>query len=74
MVNAGKPVANGVWNGFGQVATGAGDSLDKAVRLQTIESNNWQQSPRGVQQPKQTTTLPLTTWTGDARYQPVRRK
>jgi hypothetical protein len=74
VVNAGKPVANGVWNGFGQVATGAGDSLDRAVRLQTVESNNWQQPPVDVKQQKQTTTLPLTTWTGDGQYQPVRRK
>ncbi|MGB3653909.1 MAG: hypothetical protein WBA41_22225, partial [Rivularia sp. (in: cyanobacteria)] len=72
VVNSGKPIANGVWNGFGQVATGAGDSLDKAVRLQTAETNNWQQPPVNVQQPKQT-TLPLTNWTGYG-YQPVRRK
>ena len=72
VVNAGKPVANGVWNGFGQVATGAGDSLDRAVRLQTVESNNWEQPPLNVQQPKQT-TFPLTNWTGDGRYQPIRR-
>ncbi|MEM6402986.1 MAG: hypothetical protein AAF757_22620 [Cyanobacteria bacterium P01_D01_bin.116] len=73
VVNSGKPIANSVWNGFGQVATGAGDSLDRAVRLQTVESNNWQQPPVNVQQPKQT-TLPLTTWTDDSRYQPIRRK
>ena len=72
VVNSGKPIANGVWNGFGQVATGAGDSLDKAVRLQTAETNNWQQPAVNVQQPKQT-TLPLTNWT-DYGYQPVRRK
>ena len=72
VVNAGKPVANGVWNGFGQVATGAGDSLDRAVRLQNVESNNWQQPSVNVQQPKQT-TLPLTNWTGYG-YQPIRRK
>ncbi|MCJ8281213.1 MAG: hypothetical protein MJK14_15370 [Rivularia sp. ALOHA_DT_140] len=74
VVNASKPVANGVWNGFGQVATGAGDSLDRAVRLQTVESNNWQQPPVNVQQPKQTTTLPLTNWTGSGRYQQIRSK
>ncbi|MGB3756478.1 MAG: hypothetical protein WBA07_08920 [Rivularia sp. (in: cyanobacteria)] len=74
VVNAGKPVANGVWNGFGQVATGAGDSLDRAVRLQTAESNNWRQPPVNVQQPKQTTTLPLTNWTGNSQYQPIRSK
>ncbi|MBV6622732.1 MAG: hypothetical protein KI793_07255 [Rivularia sp. (in: Bacteria)] len=72
VVNAGKPVANGVWNGFGQVATGAGDSLDRAVRLQTVESNNWEQPPLNVQQPKQT-TLPLTNWTGNSQYQPTGR-
>ena len=66
--------ANGVWNGFGQVTYCAGDSLDRAVRLQTVESNNWQQSPVDIKQQKQTTTLPLTTWTGDGQYQPVRRK
>jgi hypothetical protein len=55
VVNAGKPVASGVWNGFGQVTNGAGDSLDRAVRLQTVDSNNWQHPPvnirtvRGVQ-------------------------
>ncbi len=74
VVNSGKPIANGVWNGFGQVATGAGDSLDRAVRLQTVESKNWQQLPANVQQSKQTTNLPLTNWTGDGRYQPVKRK
>jgi hypothetical protein len=73
VVNSGKPIANGVWNGFGQVATGAGDSLDKAVRLQTAETNNWQQPPVDVKQQKQTTTLPLTNWTGYG-YQPIRRK
>ena len=73
VVNSSKPVANGVWNGFGQVATGAGDSLDKAVRLQTAETNNWQQPPVDVKQQKQTTTLPLTNWTGYG-YQPIRRK
>lgn len=66
VVNSSKPIANGVWNGFGQVATGAGDSLDRAVRLQIVESNNWQQPPVNVQQPKQT-TLPLTNWTGDGQ-------
>ena len=74
VVNSGKPIANGVWNGFGQVATGAGDSLDRAVRLQTVESKNWQQLPANVQQSKQTTNLPLTNWTRDGRYQPVKRK
>ena len=73
VVNSGKPIANGVWNGFGQVATGAGDSLDRAVRLQTVESNNWQQPPVNVKQ-RRKTTLPLTTWTDDSRYQPIRRK
>ncbi|MEO1561720.1 MAG: hypothetical protein AAFS12_19625, partial [Cyanobacteria bacterium J06632_19] len=73
VVNAGKPVANGVWNGFGQVATGAGDSLDRAVRLQNVESNNWQQPSVNVKQ-RRKTTLPLTTWTDDSRYQPIRRK
>ncbi|NJM21295.1 MAG: hypothetical protein HC907_22560, partial [Richelia sp. SM1_7_0] len=58
----------------GQVATGAGDSLDRAVRLQTVESNNWQQSPVDVKQQQPTTTLPLTTWTGDGGYQSVGRK
>ncbi|MEM9926227.1 MAG: hypothetical protein AAF915_21155 [Cyanobacteria bacterium P01_D01_bin.50] len=72
MVNSAKPIANGVRNGFGQVATGAGDSLDRAVRLQTVESNNWQQ-PVNVQH-SSPTTLPLTTWTGNGEYQPVRRK
>jgi hypothetical protein len=75
VVNAGKPVANGVWNGFGQVANGAGDSLDKAVRLQTVDSDNWQQPPITVRQQRQpTTTLPLTNWTGDGSYQSARRK
>jgi hypothetical protein len=75
VINAGKPVASGVWSGFGQVANGAGDSLDKAVRLQTVDSDNWQQPPVTVRQQRQpTTTLPLTNWTGDGSYQSVRRK
>jgi hypothetical protein len=75
VVNAGKPVTTGVWNGFGQVANGAGDSLDRAVRFQTVDSDNWQQPPASVRQPQQpTTTLPLTNWTGDGGYQSVRRK
>ncbi|MCV3216684.1 hypothetical protein OGM63_24805 [Plectonema radiosum NIES-515] len=68
-MNAGKPVTTGVWNGFGQVALGAGDSLDRAVRLQTVDSDNWQQPPVTVRRQQQpTTTLPLTNWTGDGSY------
>ncbi|RUT03901.1 hypothetical protein DSM106972_048150 [Dulcicalothrix desertica PCC 7102] len=68
VVNAGKPVAAGVWNGFGTVATGAGDSLDKAVRLNSGTSDDWQQPRVTVQQAQQsTTTLPLTNWTGAGR-------
>jgi hypothetical protein len=75
VVNAGKPVTTGVWNGFGQVANGAGDSLDKAVRLQNAGPDNWQQPPVTVRQQQQpTTTLPLTNWTGDSGYQSVGRK
>jgi hypothetical protein len=75
VVNAGKPVTTGVWNGFGQVANGAGDSLDRAVRFQTVDSDNWQQPPVTVRRQQQaTTTLPLTNWTGDGSYQSVRRK
>ncbi|BAZ12333.1 hypothetical protein NIES4071_41630 [Calothrix sp. NIES-4071] len=75
VVNAGKPVATGVWNGFGTVATGAGDSLDRAVRLNSGTSNDWQQPRITVQQPQQpTTTLPLTTWAGGGSYQSVGRK
>lgn len=74
VVNAGKPVASGVWSGVGQVANGAGDSLDRAVRLQTVDSDNWQKPANVRQQDQPTTTLPLTNWTGDAGYQSVRRK
>lgn len=75
VVNAGKPVATGVWNGFGTVATGAGDSLDRAVRLNSGASNDWQQPRVTVQQPQQpTTTLPLTNWTGAGGYQSVGNK
>lgn len=75
VVTVGKPVTTGAWSGFGQVASGAGDSLDRAVRLQNLGSDNWQQSPVTVRQQQQpTTTLPLTTWTGDGGYQSVRRK
>jgi hypothetical protein len=75
VVNAGKPVASGVWNGFEQVATGAGDSLDRAVRIQTGGFDSWQQPPVNVEQaPQTTTTLPLTTWTGDGGYPSTGRK
>jgi hypothetical protein len=75
VVTAGKPVATSVWNGAGQVATGAGDSLDRAVRLQNVDSDNWQKSAVTVRQQQQpTTTLPLTTWTGDSGYQSSGRK
>jgi hypothetical protein len=75
VVTAGKPVATGAWSGFGQVANGAGDSLDKAVRLQNAGPDNWQQPPVTVRQQQQpTTTLPLTNWTGDGGYQSVGRK
>ncbi len=75
VVTAGKPVATGAWSGFGQVASGAGDSLDRAVRLQNLGSDNWQQQGVTVRQQQQpTTTLPLTTWTGDGSYQSVGRK